>query len=199
MDAGRLSSDRGWPGLGRDAVRNARVAGGLLDRAALGQLRIVSIRIEPRPVDALPELVLGDPRARPGEAGRGDQTSSAGLRRRLRTVHVVFVGVEPSNATDPTSRKRRADDFYAKIARDYAEAIAAGSRSPLRDLARAGVPETFLRDAVKRARDRGLLTPAPSRGKAGGDDARPLGKCSPRACPKRTPARPVPSQPARAL
>ena len=68
-------------------------------------------------------------------------------------------------------RRGHPDLYYARIAQLYVSAIAAGSRSPIRDVSQQlpeWQPEAYVRDAIYKARnERGLLTPAP-KGRAGG-------------------------------
>jgi hypothetical protein len=72
----------------------------------------------------------------------------------------------------PGSRGRP-DLYYAQLAQAYAERVAAGSRSPVADLARElssrrqPFSHAYIRDQVHEARRRGLLT-KPPRGKPGG-------------------------------
>jgi hypothetical protein len=65
-------------------------------------------------------------------------------------------------------RRGRSDRFYAELAVEYARAMAAGSRTPVKDLARElALPESAVRDLVHQARVRGLLTRS-GRGQPGG-------------------------------
>ena len=52
---------------------------------------------------------------------------------------------------------RRGDVYLAELARRYAERVAAGSKSPVKDLA-VGVSTAHIRDAIFRAREKGYLT-----------------------------------------
>jgi hypothetical protein len=62
----------------------------------------------------------------------------------------------------------RDDRFYALLARDYLASIVAGSRTPIKDLAAARKqPPSRVRDMVREARERGLLTMS-NAGKLGG-------------------------------
>ncbi len=66
-------------------------------------------------------------------------------------------------------RPRRPDLFYARIARDYVAALAAGSRKPVDRLAgAAGVPVGRMRMMVHEARERRLLAGGGHQGKAAG-------------------------------
>ncbi len=61
------------------------------------------------------------------------------------------------------------DKFYATIAKAYVDALQRGSKSPIQDLATALDYSTHhIRDLVKNARQKGLLSAAPGRGRAGG-------------------------------
>lgn len=63
---------------------------------------------------------------------------------------------------------RRPDVFYARIAQQYADLLAAGSRRPVADLAeRRRLASSVVRDAVRGARERGFLTMG-TPGKPGG-------------------------------
>jgi hypothetical protein len=65
-------------------------------------------------------------------------------------------------------RPRKADLYFAEIARDYVRAITRGSRRPVKDIAAArGLRESAVRDAIHTARERRLLTAAHP-GKRGG-------------------------------
>lgn len=66
------------------------------------------------------------------------------------------------------TRRRLTDRDYALWAQKY-EAACVLSASPIKDLAKAeGWAEYTVRDRIAKARDLGLLTPAPSQGKPGG-------------------------------
>jgi hypothetical protein len=52
---------------------------------------------------------------------------------------------------------RRGDIYLAELAQRYAERVAAGSKSPVKDLA-VGVSTAHIRDAIFRAREKGYLT-----------------------------------------
>ncbi|MEX2223016.1 MAG: hypothetical protein WEG40_14585 [Candidatus Rokuibacteriota bacterium] len=70
-------------------------------------------------------------------------------------------------------RKGHGDLFYAQVVRDYVTAVEAGSPSPAIDVARrrrlGRRGPARVRDLLHEARHRGLLTPAPVRGRRGGD------------------------------
>lgn len=72
-------------------------------------------------------------------------------------------------------RKGRADSFYAAVAAAYLDALAMGSRQPVKDAAAAlserwkgEFKDIYIRDSLSEARRRGLLT-QPPRGRAGGE------------------------------
>lgn len=71
----------------------------------------------------------------------------------------------PVMTTQPLARPRRErpgarpDTFYAGLARQYERATARGSRQPVVDLAkRHGVKPSQMRDMIREARERGLLS-----------------------------------------
>jgi hypothetical protein len=71
----------------------------------------------------------------------------------------------PVAAAQPLARPRRArgggrpDTFYAKLADEYARATERGSRQPVADLAkRHNTKKPRMRDMIREARERGLLT-----------------------------------------
>lgn len=56
-------------------------------------------------------------------------------------------------------RKPRPDKFYARIAADYVQALSSGSKRPIQDVAkRRKLPGGQVRDMIRQARKRGLLT-----------------------------------------
>jgi hypothetical protein len=62
----------------------------------------------------------------------------------------------------------RSDQFFAVLAKEYAERIAKGSRTPTADIARRRrFPQSRVRDLLNEARRRGLLS-TPGQGKFGG-------------------------------
>ena len=82
-------------------------------------------------------------------------------------------GLATTKARRRRGRKGHGDLFYAQVARDYVAAVEAGSSSPATDVARrrrlgANGPAR-IRDLLHEARRRGFLTPAPVRGRRGGD------------------------------
>jgi hypothetical protein len=80
----------------------------------------------------------------------------------------------PAPATRSRGRTGRPDPFYARIASEYLDRIAAGSRRPVADVARKrGLADTVVRDAIHAARQRGLLTK--------GRQGRPGGALTPEA------------------
>ncbi len=89
---------------------------------------------------------------------------------------VGFHGIRPEALTAPRrpGRRGRSDRFWAEIAVLYVEALSRGSRRPIADVAgrlsAQGEPysQSRVRDVVREARVRGLLTPAEGRGRAGG-------------------------------
>ena len=65
-------------------------------------------------------------------------------------------------------RRGKPDIFYANIAKDYVKRVIAGSRSPVKEMAKARrFPPENMRDMVHEARRRGLLTSG-KQGKLGG-------------------------------
>jgi len=66
-------------------------------------------------------------------------------------------------------RKGHPDSYYAQVAHKYVTACEAGSRSPIAEVAGAmNERPNYVRDLVRRARERELLTPTP-RGVPGGE------------------------------
>jgi hypothetical protein len=146
-----------------------------------GRPWVVGVRLEP--VDSASTVPLSAQLARellkPGAAldfareGLRDMldhpnaAERAERERRLSVHHGL-------NADELLSRhrgKRRGDYFYARIAALYVDAHTAGSRRPVSDVA-AALPATyeapFVRDAVSKARARGLLAAPPGARRAGG-------------------------------
>lgn len=77
-----------------------------------------------------------------------------------------------AHVTAPRKRRGRPgrpDIFYARLAASYVEALMAGSRSPTADVAKNFLysPE-HVRDAIHTARERGLLSRPPGKGRPGG-------------------------------
>jgi hypothetical protein len=67
-------------------------------------------------------------------------------------------------------RRGRPDSYYAKLAAEYVAAIESGSPRPVAAVAKKlgrGYTVEYVRDALYRARSRGLLT-GPPRGRVGG-------------------------------
>jgi hypothetical protein len=84
------------------------------------------------------------------------------------------VAFELEDGTPRRGRGKHTDEHYLQFAILYAETDATGSRRVIEDMAATLAAEgkpfstTYVRDAVRQARLRDLLTPAPSQGKAGG-------------------------------
>src|SRR5439155_8054666 len=88
------------------------------------------------------------------------------------------LALRPEVTRKRPGRAGRSDEFYAVWAAAYVNALANGSRNPIVDLAAAPPIESggrrgpessaTVRAIVSRARQRGILGPAPS-GRAGGD------------------------------
>jgi hypothetical protein len=145
-------------------------------RAVNGRPAIASIRVKPRTEGTPPELpaTLARELMRPGEAV---QRAQAYMTDPLTTASASVIPMMRAlldRYHDPTPRqgKRQPDRFYAGIAALYVEAVAAGSRRPVQDTARALGPDyqpPFVRDALTRARRRGLLTRPKTPAKAGGE------------------------------
>ena len=67
-------------------------------------------------------------------------------------------------------RKGHPDEYYAVIAQMYVRELMNGRHDPIKRIAEAiGYSETHVRDQVAKARQKGFLTPAPGRGKSGGN------------------------------
>jgi hypothetical protein len=80
-----------------------------------------------------------------------------------------FVYLDELRRTPRPGRRGRESLFYADVAAAYTEACRRGSHHPVRDLAEVGpYDEEQLRNALKKARQRGLLTDPPP-GRAGGE------------------------------
>jgi hypothetical protein len=66
-------------------------------------------------------------------------------------------------------RRGRTDTYYARVARDYVELMEQGDQSPVATLARRKCLDAkTVSNLLGAARLRGLLTPPPRRGRAGG-------------------------------
>lgn len=66
------------------------------------------------------------------------------------------------------SARGRPDEFYAQIAREYVDLLTANNPHPINELSRSrSIPKSKVRDMIRQARKRGLLTPT-SRGKLRG-------------------------------
>jgi hypothetical protein len=114
-----------------------------------------------RTLESLPvEAVLAEARAAlRTELGRADDAGDEVMR---------WQGFEPDALDQPRSRGySQPNRFYAQIAAAYCEAIECRCRAPRREVAEqlnrtygGGYSEAFVRDALRCARARGLLTPA---------------------------------------
>lgn len=84
---------------------------------------------------------------------------------------VTVTGYAPSAAATGKKRGRpplHSDEFYAKLARDYAAWVAQGSRRPTTEIARRRKwPLAKARDLIRQARQRGLLSEI-GQGRVGG-------------------------------
>jgi hypothetical protein len=86
--------------------------------------------------------------------------------------HTTLSGYAPAAqktaAKKPGRPPKHSDKFYATLARDYAQRVAAGSPKPTTDLAkRRGLPLHTVRNLLHTARERGLLSRL-SQGRLGG-------------------------------
>ena len=88
---------------------------------------------------------------------------------------------EVVDAPPRVGRSGRPDSFYAQYAAAYVDAIANGSKSPVKDVAvQLNEQPEYVRDVLHNARRRGLLT-RPPKGRSGGqltDKARAVLACS---------------------
>jgi hypothetical protein len=159
--------------LGIDAkVPEGGISADLVRRVHMGAYRQVGRKFSRwlnRPVDR----VVGDDNAqdRPQTAPlptaqtiSGEHIPSALAADRTITVYMLG---------SPSTRIRgrpplRSDEFYAKLARDYAQQVAHGSPRPTADVARRRrLSPSKVRDMLHEARRRGLLSPT-VRGRFGG-------------------------------
>ena len=131
-----------------------------------GTLRAVGFDLDRLEVtDPNPVPVLAGVVTKPGGAADFDLASDGSL------VYVTGQGAwdqlteeqkgQDSKPRSRSGRKGKPDRFYAELARDYASLVAANDPRPVLTLAkRRGSSVSLLRSAIKRARDRDLLTKA---------------------------------------
>jgi hypothetical protein len=144
-------------------------------RPAVGEVRLEPIG-EVRPLAALLARELLKP-AQALEIGRHalleaiEGPDSASERKARAGVLASWHGLDPTQLGAERRGSRQPHYFYASIASLYLEAVASGSRSPVKDTAERlgkGYERSFVRDALTRARKRELLTYPGSPNKAGG-------------------------------
>jgi hypothetical protein len=143
-------------------------------RDVKGRPVVASIRIAPRTDGPVPPdlpATLVRELLRPGEAveiARKYMTdpltnASATVLPMMREL------LDRYHDSRPRRGKRQPDHFYAAIASCYVHAIASGSHNPVAVAAdQLGEKDTFVSQALNRARKRELLTRPDSPGKAGG-------------------------------
>ncbi len=72
-------------------------------------------------------------------------------------------------STVSESGRGRPDKFYAQIAQEYVNLWTTGRPHPIAEIStRRSIPKGKVRDMVREARRRGLLTPGTGRGRIGG-------------------------------
>lgn len=137
-----------------------------------GLLVLASLRLAPTgtlPPSGLTSAVLDEVRV--GELLREAYGAVQRAEREVGGWEVAGGGtmhVPAAEARRRTGRAGRSDLWYAKLARDYLDLIAAGSKRPRADLAeRSGIKPELVRDQLGEARRRGLLEGG-ARGRAGG-------------------------------
>jgi hypothetical protein len=101
---------------------------------------------------------------------RGAQDPSAPWRKIARFLNsLILPGSETLERPRPRRATGRDDRFYAALAAEYTDAIAADERHPVKALAaRRREPSAHVRDLLHEARVRGLLSPAKKAGVRGG-------------------------------
>jgi hypothetical protein len=78
-------------------------------------------------------------------------------------------GTPEGDGRSRTGRPGRPNLWYAQLAAEYVNALAHGSRSPTAEIAKRRYHDvSHIRDALHEARERGLLTRPPARGRPGG-------------------------------
>jgi hypothetical protein len=106
---------------------------------------------------------------RPGRAIKESRRWAA-LERENPIAHALGFRFSDSvlNAPRHVGRRGRSDRFYVEVCVAYIDAVQAGEPAPVQAAAdRLGFKHAHVRDALHRARRRGLLTPPPP-GRAGG-------------------------------
>jgi hypothetical protein len=146
-----------------------------------GRPWVAAVRLEPvDPEDKIPlSAQLARALLKPGAAldfareGLRDMLDHPNVAERAERERRLSVnhGLDPDKLLSRHRGKRRGDNFYARIAALYVDAHTAGSRRPVADVA-AALPATyeapFVRDALSKARARGLLEAPPGARRAGG-------------------------------
>lgn len=153
----RLPLDDAWNAEYEVIKQNGQPIIGELHFVPVGQLPLGGLTARTaRPswsllIDTARELVR--------KAGQGDETGTV----------TRFEWIEGKPLKRQPGRRKRPDLDYARVAAAYVVALRRGSRSPVADVAAAMREQrTYVRDLLKVARDRDLLT-QPSSGRAGGD------------------------------
>jgi hypothetical protein len=120
--------------------------------------------VEGRPVEDRTTVI----EAGPGHTGgiRVDESPADFLREAAEQLGMT----EPPSERKRRGRPGRSDYDYARLASKYVDAIARGSRYPVKDLAKSeSYSASHVRDAIHTARERGLLTRTAAKGRAGGE------------------------------
>jgi hypothetical protein len=171
-----------WRAAARVAVRDSRVLVGELrvfpdtgdvqagregewsrDVAAIPPHGLEARTLRPIRLGSMPAFVMAF-------VSRDARDPSENWRKIARVMNrFMLPGAETLERPRPRSGTGRDDRFYARVAADYLDAIAAGERHPVKALAaRRGETSARVRDWVHEARVRGLLSPADKQGVKGG-------------------------------
>jgi hypothetical protein len=146
-----------------------------------GRAVIAEVRLEPtNPADGRPlsaqlarELVKPSAALDFGRKGLLAMVPHDDSReQRAREEWLVKYGLDPTQLGAERRGKRQPDYFYAALAARYVEAHTSGSRRPVADVADQlplGYESSFVRDALSKARERGLLERSSGQRQAGGE------------------------------
>jgi hypothetical protein len=116
------------------------------------------------PSDLLRQVTLGSYRERGGDfLGWLAEFRAGGASLRKSSKRSMATA-----STTAVSARGRSDDFYAHIAQDYVQHVNQGEARPVHAIAQnRSLPPEQVRDMIREARRRGLLTPT-RRGRVGG-------------------------------
>jgi len=156
-----FTEDGGPPIATEVAVESLETPRRRVGARVLGQLPILRLEEEAR--RTLREVLAGV------AAGTLKASKKPRVVQRMASEYLERIGPPPG---PPARRARLGEEHYRDVARVYREAESAGTHPTRRVAEWGGVPRSTAATWVKRARDRGLLGPAPKQGKRGEDTTR---------------------------